>query len=602
MKKTRRIEPHSYKGFETFRNALVMSLQMQKYLFLFSLFAVVLVTLGVEYFRHKYEYGVFLQYLGHCIRTHSAHTLNNLFEVFVLLALQGVVTFIFALIFFGFPFYVGAQYYFYRRSVKQHADFYVRGSRFIEASQLQKFLSKVPCNIPLGELSMPVDAETKHVFVVGQTGSGKTQLLKRAFSKVQDMSKKAIVYDFKGDYLPSNFNPETDLIFNPLDSRSLHWTIFNDVSSTLDIDQVICHGMIRGGEYGQDPFWSHAALLVFRGILYSLYRENEGHVTNSDIWNVVTSGAGRVASRLREIPEGAAGFEMIIDMHSKQTQGIMAKLLQHTSSLEIMSSQEGAFSIRKWLSDGKPGTLYVVGNSKTKDLLKPILTLLIDMAAHEVLSMQDDRDRRMYFFLDEFGSLNPMSSIIELLTRARSKGVSVWIGTQEIGQIEKLYGKDLRAAIVNNCATKCMLSIGEPDTAKYLSDMIGETEVNEAQETLSMGISDFRDGLSYMTQSKVKKLLLPSELQTLPHMRGIVKLPDYDFSRISVPLVIYENKYEMFLQREDLDLERMIQKYSEINDTVIPDPQEGEGIKLYSMPLHDKAEHFSKLNPGQEVG
>ena len=233
-----------------------------------------------------------------------------------------------------------------------------------------------------------------------------------------------------------------------------------------------------------------------------------------------------------------------------------------------MATEDGGFSIRKWLHDPKPGTLFLVNHSKSKDVLKPILTLLLEMASHEVLSMPDDYQRRIYFFLDEFGSLNNMSSIIELLTRARSKGASVWIGTQEIGQIEKVYGKESRQSIVNGCASKLILSIAEPETAKYFSDAIGQTEVLEASESMSMGPSNIRDGLTFTRTSKTKPLVLPSVFQQFPDMEGILKLSNYDYCKVKVPYVSYPvlNKYLEI--RNDMLLESLIKKVDIYKKTV----------------------------------
>jgi type IV secretory pathway TraG/TraD family ATPase VirD4 len=42
--------------------------------------------------------------------------------------------------------------------------------------------------------------------------------------------------------------------------------------------------------------------------------------------------------------------------------------------------------------------------------------------------MTDDLNRRMYFFLDELGKLPNMSVIEDMMTAARSKGGSLFIG------------------------------------------------------------------------------------------------------------------------------------------------------------------------------
>jgi len=559
----------AFKGFETWLSFLLMNMKMFKWILIASgLLSAGFTSLIISNFNNR-----FWQISGWCLENMWWGLVNNTMKVFnpawdifwqeFFQMLHFYLTIFFIIL---ITITVFTLRYFRKRSMKQEEDKYIDGAKFISSDKLLTLLSKEKTSIPIADIKTPVDDETKHFFIVGRTGSGKTQTLKRVVTHLQTTGSKIILYDNKGDYIPTNYDEKRDIIFNPIDERSAHWTIFNDCTSKMDIEQVICHGMIPGSGGSRDPFWANASREVFRGILYYCYR-NEMY-SNARIWDVLSSGASKIVKILNTIPEGRTGREMILDSSSKQTQGIMAMLLQYTAILELMATEDGDFSIRKWLHDPKPGTLFLVNHSKSKDVLKPILTLLLEMASHEVLSMPDDYNRRIYFFLDEFGSLNNMSSIIELLTRARSKGASVWIGTQEIGQIEKVYGKESRQSIVNGCASKLILSIAEPETAKYFSDAIGQTEVLESSESMSMGPSDVRDGLTFTRASKTKPLVLPSVFQQFPDMEGILKLSNYDYCKVKVPYVSYKVLNQYLEIRNDMLLENLIEKVDVCKKTV----------------------------------
>jgi type IV secretory pathway TraG/TraD family ATPase VirD4 len=559
----------AFKGFETWLSFLLMNMKMFKWILIASgLLSAGFTLLIIFYFKNS-----FWQISGWCLENMWWGLVNNTMKVFRPAWDIFWQEFFQILLFYLTIFFiilttitVFTLHYFRKRSMKQEEDKYIDGAKFISSDKLLTLLSKEKTSIPISDIKTPVDDETKHFFIVGRTGSGKTQTLKRVVTHLQTSGSKIILYDNKGDYIPTNYKKERDIIFNPIDERSAQWTIFNDCTSKMDIEQVICHGMIPGSGGSRDPFWANASREVFRGILYYCYR-NEMY-SNAKIWDVLSSGASKIVKILNTIPEGRTGREMILDSSSKQTQGIMAMLLQYTAILELMATEDGGFSIRKWLHDPKPGTLFLVNHSKSKDVLKPILTLLLEMASHEVLSMPDDYNRRIYFFLDEFGSLNNMSSIIELLTRARSKGASVWIGTQEIGQIEKVYGKESRQSIVNGCASKLILSIAEPETAKYFSDAIGQTEVLESSESMSMGPSNIRDGLTFTRNSKTKPLVLPSVFQQFPDMEGILKLSNYDYCKVKVPYISYKVLNQYLEIRNDMLLENLIKKVDVCKKTV----------------------------------
>jgi type IV secretory pathway TraG/TraD family ATPase VirD4 len=112
------------------------------------------------------------------------------------------------------------------------------------------------------------------------------------------------------------------------------------------------------------------------------------------------------------------------------------------------------------------------------------------------------------------------------------------------------------------------LSIAEPETAKYFSDAIGQTEVLESSESMSMGPSDVRDGLTFTRSSKTKPLVLPSVFQQFPDMEGILKLSNYDYCKVKVPYVSYPvlNKYLEI--RNDMLLESLIEKVDIYKKTV----------------------------------
>ncbi len=53
------------------------------------------------------------------------------------------------------------------------------------------------------------------------------------------MTLKGIVYDNKGEYFAEFFDPEKDMLFNPLDQRSLGWNLFNELCSYPDLTGLV---------------------------------------------------------------------------------------------------------------------------------------------------------------------------------------------------------------------------------------------------------------------------------------------------------------------------------------------------------------------------
>jgi type IV secretory pathway TraG/TraD family ATPase VirD4 len=403
---------------------------------------------------------------------------------------------------------------FKRRAQNQSDKSYVRGGHLISAKEYDRILKKhgESCDLPFGTVSMPRSAETKHTFIVGRPGVGKTVMLSQILERLKQRGEKAIVYDFKGEYLSKFYEPGKDYIFNPLDKRSLGWNIFNELESFMDVDAVAA-SLIPPPIATTEPFWPEAARDVFAGILHYLLQN--GGKNNRHIWQMVTADGKAIADNLRNTKGGERGHRYIEDASSKQALSVFATMMQYVKCFEFMAQNDGNFCINDWLSDGR-GMIFITN-----------LSLFVDLLGRKLLSMPDSQNRRVFFMLDEFGTLQRLSSILKLLTLSRSKGGCVFLGIQDLGQIQKLYSRDHRQSIVNSCGSSVIFSVADTETARYCSEKIGDTEYMHGEKTLSMGVEDIRDGTSLSIRKKREPLFLPSDIVNLAELTGIVKFPNY---------------------------------------------------------------------------
>ncbi len=457
-----------------------------------------------------------------------------------------------AVIYFAYPFTIGL---FKARSKKQSSTKHINGAGLVSPEEFARQIGKG--DLPFGSFRLPWKEETKHCLTVGRPGTGKTVFLSQIVERLTERKAKGIIYDFKGDYVSRFYDPDRDIIFNPLDKRCKGWNLFDDIRTKLDIN-VIASSLIPS-TYTGDTFWNDAARGVFSGILHYLWQQNLR--TNTDIWEGVTAPGSDIHSWLRVTPEGQTGFRYIEDASSKQALSVFATMMQYTSAFEYMSQGESGFSISNWLMDDKPGYIFVTNQSDVKDTLKPILSLFIDFLGKKLLSLPDDLQRRVFFLLDEFGTLQRLSSIKELLITSRSKGGSCWLGIQDIGQLNKLYTQDVADTIVNSCGSSVMFAVSDPRTAKYLIDKIGDTEILETEQTLSMGVSNYRDGVSMTERRKRQRLIIDSELMNLPDLQAYVKIPNNPYVTLSkFTIKNYPVKTTPFIIRDNLMLNTIAQR------------------------------------------
>jgi len=94
------------------------------------------------------------------------------------------------------------------------------------------------------------------------------------------------------------------------------------------------------------------------------------------------------------------------------------------------------------------------------------------------------------------------------------------VGFQGRSQLEKRYGQDAEA-ILSQPATKLFFKTTEPRAAKWISDAIGEIEVERLKESRSMRLLGSRK--SYAMEIATKPLVMASEISGLEPLHGFIK-------------------------------------------------------------------------------
>ena len=540
----------SYEGHETWTNALRMQLKMHlRILFLLFLLFASLTTAFL--YATAARQGIPL----------TAHNLRYVLH-------SGQSSDYLKLFASAFVFYPVVLFFFRRRARKQIDRRYIRGARLITASRFNEQIeqSGISTSIPLGSIRMPRDLENRTTLVIGKPGTGKSQSFRKILETIIDRGGQGIVYDHKGEYLTEYYDPDRDLIFNPLDSRSLGWNVFNDLSTYMDVDAQAA-SLIPQSIAANDPFWNDAARGVYSGCLYFLYQNEMRH--NDQLWRLLTAEPRELADCLSRTRGGEAGYRYITQNveNSRQAESVLAVMMQYTRCFEYMAGTEGSFSIDSWLKKGS-GLIFITNYEDIEETLRPILSLFIDLIGRKLLSLADDLDRRIYLLLDEFGSLQRMGSIVKMVTKGRSKGASIFIGIQDDGQLEKTYGRQLLRTLDNAPGNRITFALSGETAEREAKYNIGETEYMDTERSRSMGPSDMRDGVNIRENKKRELLFLPSDISNLPDLTGIVKLRSYDFV---MSQWCYEKpavQHESFQLRDDLILENIVAEQQRVREQV----------------------------------
>jgi type IV secretory pathway TraG/TraD family ATPase VirD4 len=447
-------------------------------------------------------------------------------------------------------------------AAKIKEDEHIRGARLITEEEIAAQNDGTGI-LRIGKIEIPDPLSKRHLLIAGQTGSGKSTVLFQFIDKIQQKLRRVIANDFKGELVERFYRPDRDLILNPLDARGVGWTLFNELLTKADLTAIA--GSLIPPAKGEDRFWSAAAQDVLRGVMAYCYQYNLR--TNADLWRALTSPIEEIARMCKTTSSGQAGFSYIQDASSKQAAGVIAVLMSYVTWLEF--APDGPFSLREWAATPCDRTIFITSTEEVSNIMRPYLSLFADLCGKRLLTLPESTDpaRNIYLILDEMGNLQRLPTVKRLLTAGRSKGVVVSIGIPDLASIESIYGREDAHTIINSCGSKFIMNLGDPDAARFFSELCSEEEYYQASTTYAISQDDHKGGENHSRTIRTRKVIMPAEIMRLSVGQGYFMLPGGNPALINVPWTASNRRpkiHQAFILRDGLSLDELGTKYAEV--------------------------------------
>lgn len=426
-------------------------------------------------------------------------------------------------------------------------------ARQIKKKKLKSDLRIAP-SLPLIEGS-----ETEHMMVIGTTGSGKTNCIYGLLNQIRRKGHKAIIFDTSCGYVNRYYDPHRgDIILNPFDTRSAYWDLWKDCRTTADFDQFAA-ALIPEPQGGENPIWYKTAREVISSTAEKLYRR--GNPSARDLVDY---------ANWKSLPEVQEFFvntpvESLMNAKGRAQETVHGVRMQSTSAMKriAMIPLEGVpFSISDWIiNEQRPSWLFLSCAEGDRSSLGDLLKLWIDIAVQSLMKRGEDPHHRLWFILDELLSVEssrPLNNLHTLLRETRKYGGCTLLGFQSLAGLEKAYGVSGMREVVSLCNTKVILKTPEESQAHYLSKTLGDNEVIEFSESLSMGSHHMRDGVTMSGQRRIKPIISPSEIMSMRKYEAYVSLPadlplcKVKFSRNHKPFLYKQEDYKREILLLDL--------------------------------------------------
>ena len=433
----------------------------------------------------------------------------------------------------------------------------LRGAELVTARQLRERIDPLPGRVVrrlasgqapfrIAGVPYPDRAETQHTIVSGTTGSGKTVLISDLVQQIRKRGERCVIYDKMGSYTRAFFDPQKDVLLNPLDARAPRWSPFFEARSPRDFDMMAA-ALIPQQKDTVDPFWVTAARQLFANGAGVLWVKGEKknrvlveHLLKTDL------------SDLAKVMEDTVAQSIVDPQNPKTALSVRAMLTANIGAMEVLADSGRPFSIREWISrDRGGGFLFLTSRGDQHASLRGLISTWLEIAVNSMLSLTQDDGRRIWVILDELPTLHQVPSLQPGLAESRQFGGCFVLGVQVASALRDLYGKNGAETISGLCGTRVVFAAPDRDTAQWSADSLGRSEVEEFAEGVSYGADPYRDGVTLTPKREVQALALPSEIMRLPNLNGYLKLPGpYPVARIELEYVKRPKVAPRFVPRD----------------------------------------------------
>ena len=188
--------------------------------------------------------------------------------------------------------------------------------------------------------------------------------------------------------------------------------------------------------------------------------------------------------------------------------------------------------------------------------------------------------RNVYYILDEFGNMPKIEGFDKMITVGRSRKIWFNMIVQSYSQLNNVYGDKVADIIKGNCGIKMFIGSNDIGTCKEFSELCGNITV----VTRSTSGTDLDKSINVSTQTQVRPLIYPSELQRLNHGSDIghsiiVTFGNYPFKSyftpsFKVPLYKTGTMNTDFLAERYFDEQKVYYDVGRRNNLVLEDTEE----------------------------
>jgi hypothetical protein len=384
------------------------------------------------------------------------------------------------------------------------------------------------------ELHVPVSKENPHFLIMGDTSPGRTQLIIQQLLQIEARNDLAIVHDPEWEYTPRFYKPQRgDMILHPCDQRMPFWSISNEVRSPAEASTVAAS--LFPGRHNQDHFFAETSRKIFTHLL--TYQPTPQQLVH---WMSHAEDIDRLV-------DGTPNAAMLSPRSPGHRNGVLGTLNRVADAFSLLPTEKEAkarWNTLEW-SKKRTGWLFLPSTNITRERLMPLTSLWLDLlvmrSLEEATGNEEGELGPVWFVLDKVAALQKLPKLHDAITRDRKTNNPVVLGFQGRNELQKQCAFDSEM-MFSRASTKIFLRTSEPESAKWISDTIGEVEIEQLRESRPREQwPRSRTSRNYQLERRIEPLVLASQITGLDDRRGYLKsgnaVVQLSFPDVNVPRV-----------------------------------------------------------------
>lgn len=397
-----------------------------------------------------------------------------------------------------------------------------RGREFIDYSTAKQRADRVSQRgdpaVYWGGLWLPEWMVTTHFAIMGATGSGKTisiRLLLQSINHLlhRDLDRRLLIYDAKQDTLSHLLGMKTAVpvhFLNPFDCRGSAWAIAEDCDEPAIAQQIAA--IFIPEDTGPNRFFSDSARDILSSVMVAFQLRCPGRWTLRD----VLLGCARPETVRHLLSLHPSTKDVLANFLDQRTlSNVLLSLQSHLVPFRTIAAAwdqaSTSVSLRSWISSSD---ILILGNDETCRFAVDAVNRVIFLRLSQLLlSQSESATRRSYLVLDEVREAGKLDGLSSLLTKGRSKGVSLCLGFQDIDGMRSIYTEEVAHEMVGQIAQKVVLRLESPSSAEWASALFGDREQPRGEGSMKLGGEENQEPNN--ADREQRRLILPSEFLSL---------------------------------------------------------------------------------------